>query len=248
MNIQQKSTAGKVLIPVLLVFLLTACGSATVVPPTVTPVPVWIKLQFSPSLDSLRADFNTCLPPDTGLAVQEAPGLAFPVDEADVHLVWASPEQIEGFASELGSEELVVIVHPQNEIPEMDLEDLRLVYSGELTDWDFLGQSPLPLRAYLLPEGSDSRQLFTEVVLEPRLVLGRAVAIAPSPESMREAVAADSGALGILPRRWVDDTVRTVPLADLPQGALIRPILALSADEPQGALRAWVACLQERVE
>jgi hypothetical protein len=65
---------------------------------------------------------------------------------------------------------------------------------------------------------------------------------------MREAVAADSGALGILPRRWVDDTVRTVPLADLPQGALIRPILALSAAEPQGALRAWVACLQERVE
>ncbi len=238
---------GGLILALAVILLLSACAAP---PPTSTPTPapVWLKVQYPASLGNLSADFTACVPDGVGLVVQEGAGMAFDEAEADLALAWAAPESILGYAAELGSEELVVIVHPENKIPSLDIEDLRLIYGGHLADWDFLGQSPLALQAWAPLASSDMRALFVEAVLSPDLALGRAIGIAPSPLAMREAVAADPGALGVLPRRWVDSSVRIVPISDLPGGALTRPILAFSASEPQGPARAWLACLQERLE
>lgn len=230
------------------VLLLSACAAAPTAVPTPTPAPVWIRLAFSSSLGSLAAEFAACVPEGAGLAVQTVDGWAFREEDADIRLIWGDLEQVDGYGAELGSEELVVVVHPQNPIAAFDLEDLRLVYSGELQDWDLLGQAAQPLQPYALPAGSAAWQLFEEAVLGEPFSLGREVVIAPSPELARAAVAGNSGSLGILPRRYLDETVRAVPISDVDQGALVRPILAISPAEPQDAPRAWLACLQERVK
>lgn len=231
------------------ILLLSACTNPTATPtPTPTTEPVWLKVQYPASLGNLSADFTACVPDGVGLVVQEGAGMAFEEVEADLVLGWAAPESVMGYAAELGSEELVVIVHPENKISSLDVEDLRLVYAGQLTDWDFLGQSPLALQAWAPLATSDMWALFAEAALGPDLPLGRIVGTAPSPLAMREAVAADPGALGVLPRRWTDSSVRIVPISDLLGGALSRPILAFSASEPQGPSRAWLACLQVRLE
>lgn len=229
------------------ILLLSACTNPTATP-TPTTEPVWLKVQYPASLGNLSADFTACVPDGVGLVVQEGAGMAFDEAEADLVLGWAAPESVLGYAAELGNEELVAIVHPENKIASLDIEDLRLIYSGHLTDWGLLGQSPLALQAWAPLASSDMRALFAEAVLGPDLASGRAIGTAPSPQAMRETVAADPGALGLLPRRWVDSTVRIVPISDLPGGALTRPILALSASEPQGPARAWLACLQERLK
>ena len=229
------------------ILLLSACAAPTATPEPTTE-PVWLKVQYPASLGSLSADFTACVPDGVGLVVQEGAGMAFDEAEADLVLAWAAPESVLGYAAELGSEELVVIVHPENKIPSLDMEDLRLVFAGRLADWDLLGQAPLPLQAWAPTSSSDLWALFTEAALGADLALGRAIGTAPSPQAMREAVAADPGALGVLPRRWVDSSVRIVPISDLPGGALTRPILAFSASEPQGPARAWLSCLQGRLE
>ncbi len=229
------------------ILLLSACAAPTATPEPTTE-PVWLKVQYPASLGNLSADFTACVPDGVGLVVQEGTGMAFDEAEADLVLAWAAPESVLGYAAELGSEELVGIVHPENKIPSLDIEDLRLIYGGHLVDWDFLGQSPLALQAWVPLASSDMRALLVEAALGSDLALGRAIGTAPSPQAMRETVAADPGALGMLPRRWVDSTVRVVPISDLPGGALVRPILAFSASEPQGAARAWLACLQERLK
>ncbi|MBN1372538.1 MAG: hypothetical protein JW987_11425 [Anaerolineaceae bacterium] len=229
------------------ILVLSACTNPTATP-TPTTEPVWLKVQYPASLGNLSADFTACVPDGVGLVVQEGAGMAFDEEEADLVLGWAAPESVLGYAAELGSEELVVIVHSENKIPSLDIEDLRLVYAGQLTDWDFLGQSPLALQAWAPLATSDMWALFAEAALGPDLTLGRVVGTATSPQAMREAVAADTGALGVLPRRWVDSSVRIVPINDLPVGSLVRPILAFSASEPQGPARAWLACLQGRLE
>ncbi len=226
---------------------LSACVAPTSTPAP-TSEPVWLKVQYPASLGSLSADFNACVPEGVGLVVQEGSGLAFADTEADLLLGWAAPESILGYAAQLGSEEMVVVVHPDNPIGSLDGEDLRLIYSGQLTDWDFLGQAPLALQAWALPPASEAWALFVEGVFDATTTLGRGIGVAPSPRTLREAVAADPGAIGVLPRRWVDSSVRIVPISDLPEGALAHPILAFSASEPLGPARAWLACLQERLE
>jgi hypothetical protein len=59
---------------------------------------------------------------------------------------------------------------------------------------------------------------------------------------MIEAVAKDRGAIGYVPEAWVGDSVRVLEI-ELP-AEMHLPVLALAEQEPQGALRGWLSCLQ----
>jgi len=62
---------------------------------------------------------------------------------------------------------------------------------------------------------------------------------------MRQAVAADSAAVGFLPRRWLDASIKEIALTESPFDPPALPILAVSAAAPSGSLYTWLYCLQE---
>jgi hypothetical protein len=62
---------------------------------------------------------------------------------------------------------------------------------------------------------------------------------------MRAAVAADPGAIGFIPSRWLDSTVRSLTITNLDPATLSFPVLALTPTAPTGAQRTWLACLQK---
>ena len=229
---------------ILLVFM-PACAPALT--PTPAPPTEWLRVQISPALSIFNSVVTTCTPDGVGLAIQQASGTAFTDEQADITLSWGFPSGSDGYAAELSQEEMVLVVHPANPVQSLTLSSLQAVYTGDLPgwDWDFLGQPALPLTAYLYPENSDLQAVLGQSLFTQGQSPAREVVIAPGPAEMRAAVAVDPGAAGFLPRRWVDASVKVIPVDDFPEGAWTRPILAISTLEPQGAARDWLLCVQE---
>jgi hypothetical protein len=64
---------------------------------------------------------------------------------------------------------------------------------------------------------------------------------------MRQAVAADPSAIGYLPRRWVDSSLRPLSIDGISETSLRQPILAVTQTTPQGAQKEWLLCLQRSI-
>lgn len=180
-----------------------------------------------------------CVPAGSALAYLDTP------DQAAARLVWGGAVPDGWSAFELGTEKLAVIVNPANPAQSISSAGLTLVFSGEILDWDYLGQAPGPLTAWSLPAADES----ASVALAGGIVLasGDQLRLAPAPAELRAAVAADPSAIGLLPARFLDDSVRELVIDGLDPAALSAPLLALTPQEPQGALRAWLGCLQAKL-
>jgi len=240
----KKSSVAAVLILLSLV-LLAACADLPT--PQQLPPTQWLRVQVSPAL-ALDGDLlSGCTPAGAGLALQEVTGAAFAADQVDLTLRWGAPPDLTGYSAQIGEDELVPVVHPSNPVQALTLSALRTTFSGDLPgwDWDYLGQAAQPLSVYAYPSSSDIQAILAAQLLPTGRPLPREVVVAPGPAQVREAVAADPGALGFLPRRWVDSSVKAITVSDLPAGAWTQPILALSAVEPQGLARAWLLCVQQ---
>ncbi len=223
------------------VLLLSACRP--VAAPATEPTPLFLQVQFTPALAVLRPHFQSCALAQPGLAViaLERPADALTPAQVTFALRWDEPPRLEGYAADIAQEALVPIVHPSNPLAALNRAQIDALLADPAPTWERLlpQGKDLPLHLWVYPSGDDARGVLEDALLQHSVPAGSA-AIAPDPQAMRQAIAADPDALGFLPTRWLDASVRLVPL-DVPSP---RPILALSAAEPQGAARQWLLCLQ----
>jgi len=227
--------------------LLTGCGAQPSVIPVATSQPV--RIVISSVLDWLRPEMAEC--------VQQSPGLSLSVqtialpeqslDKADILLRWSDQPVTEGFAFELGEEKLAVIVHPENPLKTMDLSMVKDMYYGQVTVWpgvdDTAGAAVQP---WVFPDDSEAQGLFARVLISNSQIV-RTAKIAPTPPAMLEAVANDPRAIGYVPARWLDSSVRSIEFSDTPADDFFMPILAVTSSEPTGLTRDWLLCVQERI-
>ncbi len=212
---------------VLLTLILAACQPLPAV--QVTPQAP-LKVSVSPSLNWLENDLAACAA-SAGTAVQRADSESV---DADILLQLGGNEN-EAYAAVLGQEQLAVIVHPNNPLTEVSLEDAQAIFSGQMTTWPDGSE----ILAWSLPASSDVHA----ALLEAGFAFNRN-GLAANPQIMLTAVAGNPAAIGYLPVQWVDDSVRVLEVTGL---QIEIPILAISAQEPQGQARALLVCLQEKI-
>ena len=115
----------------------------------------------------------------------------------------------------LGLDGIVALVHPSNPLDTMTFEDLSRVFSGEVTNWKELGGPDLAVRIHTFPDGSGDRSIFAGRAVDP---YGRAISASAVEHTeyaeMREAIAADPGAVGYLGRSFVRDDVKPVSIRE----------------------------------
>ena len=93
---------------------------------------------------------------------------------------------------------VVAITHPGNPIRSVSVDELALIFSGQLTDWSQLGGSPGPVTAYARDDDSGTIDAFAAQVLAPRgLAMGATVRRLPSDIEVADGVAADPGSIGL---------------------------------------------------
>lgn len=68
----------------------------------------------------------------------------------------------------IGLDGLAIIVHPDNPLSVLDLEQVAQVFAGRITDWRELGGPAGPIRLYARDNNSGTWETFRDLVLTPR--------------------------------------------------------------------------------
>lgn len=216
------------LVPILLVLFLAACGTA---PAAETTPEQPLKVAVSSDLAWLESDLAGCAA-EVGAAVLRADETP---DGQDVIALQTGAPPEGKYAAVLGEDRLAIIVHPDNPLEELSLESAQAIFTGLQKNWGDQSE----IRVWSLPKTGE----VTSALTAAGFSLAES-AQAPTAADMRAAVAADPSAIGYLPARWLDDSVRELPVDGL---KVELPVLALSAQEPQGKARALLLCLQAKI-
>lgn len=215
-----------------LLVLLTSCSPT---PPAA--IPEAITVQYTAAAQPWLKDLYDCAGVNTVIAeLRAANYLEFNHNTMSIRI--GEPVFLTAPAYQIGSEEIVTVVNPQNQIGDLAAENVRSIFSGRITRWDELGGKKAPVQVWVFASGEDLQQVFDAQVMGRMPVTSHA-RLAASPQEMINAIAADSNAIGILTRRWMESNVREVFTS-----ASV-PVLALTSSEPQGTIQALISCLQK---
>lgn len=225
--------------------VLAACQPAAT--PVAPPTPVIMLVQVTPALRSLDPQFAQCAEeqPGAGLVLLDTPAPAVNMDRSPLALRWGADPAFQGFSAVIGQETLAVIVHPGNPTSAIPVEDLRAIYQGTLHEWK-TPADPAEIQAWAYSAGGDVQGIF-EAAVESKIA-PRAASTAPDPAAMREAVSGSPAAIGFLPRRWLDASVKEITVTGLDPQRSRQPLIAMSKSEPKGPLYSWLLCLQKELQ
>lgn len=230
----------------LLALILTACTSPLPSPPPPVTPTLW-QVQYTPTLGWILPSLTHCAQEQPGihLVIHERPAPALEGKKADFALRWGAPASLIGSATILGEDELVFITHPANPITQVTQSELRNLLAGKITAWSQL-QPSAPgetIKVYAYGSGEDIQNIL-ELTL-PNLPTNRETGwLAPDPAAVRQVVASTHSAFGYIPKRWLNATVKSIKVTDLPTASLRQPVLALTTTEPTGLQKNWLLCLQ----
>ncbi|HWQ46757.1 MAG TPA: undecaprenyl-diphosphatase UppP [Longilinea sp.] len=197
------------------------------------------RVSVTPELEWMDDTFNVCAE-NTGVDVLVT---VQPVDSLDVAnatvLRWSTPATMDGVAFTLGQESVAFIVNPQQETHSAALSDLVQLLGGTTGTW--ANGSAVVIWTY--PDGDEILTMVETELLDGGLIANTAH-IAPDPEAVLQAVAADPNAIGFIPLGLLNERVRALALTDAPTDFLTQDVLAISPTTPQEPLTSWLACLQ----
>jgi phosphate transport system substrate-binding protein len=144
---------------------------------------------------------------------------------------------------------IAVIVHCDNPLKELSLEQVRAIFAGWATNWRQLG---LPLDheidAISREEGSGTRNAFEELAMKGTEVSDGCL-VQDSNGSVRELVATDPYAIGYISVGLVDERVKTLAIDGVRPSAetikshryrLTRPFLFLTRGQPQDMAKKFI--------
>jgi len=211
--------------------LLASCSPAT---PTAAPEPVAV--QYSAAAQPWLSAVYDCAGETPILAEQRAARYFDPSAELTIRL--GEPEQLTTPTFEIGVEEILVIVNPQNPVTKLDATDAGALFSGRIRNWSQLGGPDVSVRTWIYAPGEDIQQIFEAAVMQGATVTSLA-RLATSPDEMAQAIASDVSAVGILPRRWKTENVQEAYVA------ASAPVLAITSTGPQEEVKDLLACLQK---
>lgn len=160
-------------------------------------------------------------------------------ESSDLQLRLGAPAQLDTPSYQIGTDELLAIVHPQTGVGSLTLEQIRRLFSGQVTNWKDVGGNDLPVKVWTFSPGEDIQAVFETVALhgEPVTSLAR---LAVSVQAMSDSVGANPGSIGFLPRRWKAGSTREALVVSS------LPVLAIARSEPKGGLRELIGCLQSQ--
>ncbi|WKZ39706.1 MAG: hypothetical protein QY328_15710 [Anaerolineales bacterium] len=138
----------------------------------------------------------------------------------------------EGFVSpafQIDEEEILVVVNRESSIQNLTLEEVQALFAGQ-------GDESVQVWAYA--SGLDLQMMFDQFVMKGRSVTSFA-RLASNPQEMSDVLGSESDAIGFLPKRWMMGSIREV------YSVGIFPILAITKNEPLGAVSQLIGCLQK---
>jgi len=140
------------------------------------------------------------------------------------------------------------VVHPDVDVDEVTMDQVRQIFAGEITNWSELGGSDQPIIVVAREEGSGTRAAFEEIVMGDSLIVDTAV-LQPSNGSVKTTVSTTEWSIGFLSFGYLDDSVKglavdgvvaSLETAKAGEFPVIRPLNMLTMGEPSELAAAFL--------
>lgn len=160
---------------------------------------------------------------------------------AQVVLRVGEPNLLEGFAYQVGEEEIALAVHPENPAAFISQAQVQGLFSGDITNWLEVTGVEAPVQVWVFAPQGDLGEGFNSVVLGAGFPVSTA-RLAAAGEELRAEIARDVNAIGYIGRRSAGTDIRLIPL----ENPLLLPVLAITSKPPDGVLVDVLGCMQQK--
>jgi phosphate transport system substrate-binding protein len=154
---------------------------------------------------------------------------------------------------EIAKDGLAVIIHDDNNVQNLTLEQIRDIYTGEIKNWGELGGRDAKIHVITREEGSGTRSAFEDLVMDKNRITSKAI-VQDSNGAVRLLVSDDVNAIGFISLGLVDPEkgqklVKALQLDGVEATAenimngsykLFRPFLFVTLGEPDGLTKQFI--------
>ncbi|WP_294385576.1 phosphate ABC transporter substrate-binding protein [uncultured Clostridium sp.] len=110
---------------------------------------------------------------------------------------------------------IALLVNPNNPVKNISLDDVRKIYTGEITNWKELGGKDSPIVVVSREEGSGTRDAFQEIVGYKSEELKKDATISDGSGAVKTTVAGNENAIGFASFEYIDNTVSALSVNDV---------------------------------
>jgi phosphate transport system substrate-binding protein len=263
----------QIIVVMLVCSFLISCGTSTATVPPTFPQPTAIeitpirKITFAgsttvhPLVEQMAAPFKAKYPYiDLEIAAGGSVVGINAIRDGQVDIGMSSrdlredEERTDIVKHRIALDVLAIVVHPDNQVPGLTLEQLRQIYFGEITNWREVGGRDLPIRAVVREVSSGTRGAFDDIVLgDDQDKLSPNVEAQITAGEVEAVVADDESAIGYVGFGNIRPDVRIVAIDNVlpsPQTAasrdykLVRPLLLLTGKLSQPIANEFITFAQ----
>lgn len=107
---------------------------------------------------------------------------------------------------------IVVVTHPSNKVKNLTMDQVKQIFTGEVTNWSELGGDDMEIVVVSREDGSGSRDAFQEIVGYSSGELIRNAIIASGNGNIKTTVANNKHAVGFISFEYIDDSISTIDI------------------------------------
>ncbi|HOC39349.1 MAG TPA: phosphate ABC transporter substrate-binding protein [Thermodesulfobacteriota bacterium] len=206
-----------------------------------------------PFAELLAEEYMTCHP-ETRIYVQGG-GSSAGIEAVRTHAaqIGMSSRSLTGEerclkAVTIAKDAIAVIVHPDNPVRDLSLEQVRQIFAGKEKSWHEVNGKRDPFVLVTREEGSGTREAFQKLVMGEK-EMSMECLVQDSNGAIRQVVASDPRAIGYISLGLVDASVRAVNISGVEPNTknigngsytLVRPFLFVFSCEPVGPDQAFL--------
>ncbi|MFY3792461.1 phosphate ABC transporter substrate-binding protein [Ureibacillus sp. MALMAid1270] len=107
---------------------------------------------------------------------------------------------------------IVVVAHPTNKVDDLTLDQVKQIFTGEITNWKELGGDDMEIVVVSREDGSGSRDAFQEIVGFSSGELIRNSIVASGNGNIKTTVATNKHAVGFISFEYIDETISPIKI------------------------------------
>ncbi len=151
--------------------------------------------------------------------------------------------------TKIATDGIAIIVNPNNNVDDLTTEEIKAIFTGEITDWSEVGGEPGEINVITREDGSGTRDAITKLVLDDEDFVSNAI-VQSSTGSLMQSVSTDENAIGYASLSDLrENNVKTLSVngvnasdETIKDGSYVlqRPFLFLTSNEPDEATQNFI--------
>jgi phosphate transport system substrate-binding protein len=143
---------------------------------------------------------------------------------------------------------IAIIVSTDNPVDDLSKEQIKAIFSGEITNWQEVGGTDHEIHVVAREEGSGTRGAFEEMIMgKDASILSNAI-LQSSNGALLQVVKGDSDAIGFLSFGYLESSIKALTINGAEATAenalngtypVVRPFLFVTNAEPSGLVKAF---------